>query len=129
MRYGTAETKGERNPGAARGTNCFSGTATCVTNRGKFAPGRDWEHLQRQAAAAQLSFLGTEVETGITFARIARTARDRRKISGNLTSARQADQTVTACLAHLRPEMPGLEAIRNRVATLQEMLYSLENQR
>ena len=100
-----------------------------MTTRRKFAPGRDWEHLQREAAAAQLSFLGTEVETGITFARIARSARDRRKISRNLTSARKAYETVTAYLGHLRPETPGLERIRIRVATLQEMLYSLEKLR
>ena len=99
-----------------------------MPTRGKFATGRDWKHLQRAAAAARLSFLGTEVETGITFARIARSARDRSKISRNLLSARKAYETATTYLAKLHPETPGLEDIRNRAATLQRMLYSLENQ-
>jgi hypothetical protein len=88
----------------------------------------DWEQLQREAAAARLSFLSTEVQTGITFARIAQRARDRRKTSRNLLSARKACDTVFTYLAVLPAETPGLEGIRERVAILQEMLYSLEHQ-
>lgn len=85
----------------------------------------DWSHLRNQTTTAQVTFLDAEVNTGITFARIALQATDRNKVSRNLVSARKAYETITTYLAGLPPNTRGLQDIREKVATLQQLLNQL----
>ncbi len=87
----------------------------------------DWDHLRNETAAAQLTFLDAEADTGITLARIALKASDREKISRNAVSARKAYEVISAHIASLTPETPGLESIRQKMATLRDMLDQLED--
>lgn len=87
---------------------------------------RDWKHLQNETAAAQLSFLDTEVKTGLTFARLALKARDAGKVSRNLLNARKAYETITAYLANVPAQTRELAGIREKLKTLQEMIQALE---
>ena len=75
---------------------------------------------------AQLSFLDTELKTGLTFARLALKAKDPQKISRNLSNARKACDTICGYLADLPPQAPGLDGIREQLRTLQKMIESLE---
>ena len=86
----------------------------------------DWKHLQNETAAAQLSFLDTEVKTGLTFARLALKARDAGKVSRNLLNARKAYKTITTYLADVPAQTGELEGIREKLKTLQEMIQALE---
>ena len=86
----------------------------------------DWKHLQNETAAAQLSFLDTELKTGMTFARLALKARDANKVSRNLVNARKAYDTISAYLTDLPAETPGLENIREKLKTLHQMIQSLK---
>lgn len=87
----------------------------------------EWEHLRHETAATQVAFLETEADTGITLARIALKASNREKISRNFASARKAYETIQAHFAALAPDTPGLEAIREKMATLKKMLDSLRD--
>ena len=89
----------------------------------------EWKHLQNETVAAQVSFLDTEVKTGLTFARLALKASNPDKISRNLLNARKACDTITAYLATLPPQAPGVDGIREKLRVLQEMIQSLEKQR
>jgi hypothetical protein len=86
----------------------------------------EFRNLRKETVAAQLSFLDTELKTGLTFARLALTARDPQKISRNLSNARKAYETIIDYLAHLPPQAPGLDGIRERLNVLQEMIQSAE---
>ncbi|HYL95676.1 MAG TPA: hypothetical protein VET69_07725 [Terriglobales bacterium] len=86
----------------------------------------EWKHLRNETAAAQLSFLDTELKTGMTFARLALKARDANKVARNLVNARKAYDTIIAYLADLPAETPGLDGIQERLKTLQQMIQSLE---
>ena len=86
----------------------------------------EWKHLRNETAAAQLSFLDTELKTGLTFARLALKASNPDKISRNLQNARKAYDTIGAHLAELPAQMPGLKDIREKLKTLQQMIQSLE---
>jgi DNA-binding FadR family transcriptional regulator len=88
----------------------------------------DWKHLQNETAAAQLSFLKTEIETGLTFARLALKASYAGKVSRNLLNARKAYETIVAYLADLPAQTPGLEDIREKLKTLHQMIQSLQKQ-
>lgn len=87
----------------------------------------DWGHLQDETVAVQLSFLDTELNTGITLARIALKASDPEKISRNAVSARKARDIIRSYLDGLPSKTPGLEGIRQKLATLERLLDSLEN--
>jgi DNA-binding FadR family transcriptional regulator len=89
----------------------------------------EWENLRQETTAAQAVFLDTEADTGITLARIALKASDPEKISRNLASARKAYETVSARLAALPSNAPGLEGIREKMATLEHMLHLLKKRR
>jgi len=86
----------------------------------------EFRNLQKETVAALLSFLDTELKTGLTFARLALTARDPQKISRNLSNARKAYETIIDYLADLPPQAPGLDGIRERLNVLQEMIQSAE---
>ncbi len=86
----------------------------------------DLKHLQNETAAAQLSFLDTEIKTGMTFVRLALKARDPNKVARNLVNARKAYDTIIVYLADLPPQAPGLEDIREKLKTLQQMIQSVE---
>lgn len=85
----------------------------------------DFSNLQNETMAAQLSFLDTEVRTGLTFARLALKARDPEKISRNLSNARKARDTISGHLADFPPQAPGLDGIREQLRILQKMIQSL----
>lgn len=87
---------------------------------------RDRESLQHETASAQLTFLEAEADTGITLARIALKANDRDKAARNLKSARKAYETLNAHLGELPPRTPGLAAVREKMATLRQLLHVLE---
>jgi hypothetical protein len=86
----------------------------------------DWKNLRNETVAAQVSFLDTEVKTGLTFARLALKSRDADKVSRNLVNARKAYDTIIDYLADFPPQAPGLEDVREKLRTLQEMIRSLE---
>jgi len=86
----------------------------------------DWKHLQNETAAAQLSFLDTELKTGMTFARLALKASNAGKVSRNRENARKAYDTIKAYLGDLPAETPELEEIREKLKTLRQMIESLE---
>lgn len=86
----------------------------------------DWNQLRHATTAAQVTFLDTEVDTGITLARIALKATDRDKATRNLGSARKAYETLTCYLADLPPQTPGLDGVRQKMATLEGLLRQLE---
>lgn len=86
----------------------------------------DWKHLQNETAAAQLSFLETELKTGLTFARMASTAKNPDKISRNLMNARKAYDAITGYLANFPQQTPETEGIRQKLKALHEMIESLE---
>jgi hypothetical protein len=87
----------------------------------------DWEHLRDETAAAQLTFLDAEADTGITLASIALKASDPEKISRNAVSARKAYDSIVEHIASLSPDTPGLEGVRQKMATLRDMLDLLED--
>lgn len=87
----------------------------------------DWNHLAHATAAAQRTFLETEVDTGITLARIAVKATDRKKSSRNARSARKAYDTLASYLAELSPETRGLDGIRKKMVILQDLLEQLRD--
>ncbi|HET7752056.1 MAG TPA: hypothetical protein VFK81_21865 [Terriglobales bacterium] len=89
----------------------------------------EWKHLQNETVAAQISFLDTELKTGLTFARLALTASNPDKISRNLLNARKACDTITAYLVNLPAQTAELEGIHEKLKTLQQMIQSLENRR
>ncbi|MGE5207182.1 MAG: hypothetical protein ACM3PW_16350 [Chlamydiota bacterium] len=86
----------------------------------------DWEQLRDETAAAQLTFLDAEADTGITLASIALKASDPEKISRNAASARKAYEVMSSHIASLPPDTPGLEGVRQKMATLRDMLQLLE---
>lgn len=85
----------------------------------------DWKNLRNETVAAQVSFLDTEVKTGLTFARLALKASDPGKISRNLLNARKAYDTLAAYLPTFPPQTPGLEGVNEKMATLRHMLQTL----
>jgi hypothetical protein len=89
----------------------------------------DWNQLRHETAAAQLTFLDAEVDTGITLARIALKANDQDKLSRNAVSARKAYDTIRSYIADLPPQTRGLEDIRKKMATLEGLLRKLEGDR
>ena len=86
----------------------------------------DWQHLRHETAAAQVTFLAAEADTGITLARIAIKANDPQKILRNTQSARKAYETLNSYIADLPPNTPGLDPIREKMNALQSMLLELE---
>lgn len=86
----------------------------------------DWDQLRHATTAAQITFLDAEVDTGITLARIALKASDPDKVSRNAASARKAYDTLISYIADLPPQTPGLEDVRRKIITLQQLLRSLE---
>ena len=88
----------------------------------------DWEHLQQSTAAAQLTFLDSEADTGITLAGIAVGASDSDKKSRNILNARKAYDAIISRLQDLPASTPGLKAVRKKMETLQDMLRSLGEQ-
>jgi hypothetical protein len=86
----------------------------------------EFRNLRKETVAAQVSFLDTEVKTGLTFARLALKAKDPQKISRNLSNARKAYHTISDYLADLPPQTPGIDGIREKLRTLQEMIRSAE---
>ncbi len=86
----------------------------------------DFKNIRDETVAAQLSFLDTELKTGLTFARLALSARDADKVSRNLVNARKAYDTITAYLANLPAQTPGVEDVREKLRELQKMIQSLE---
>lgn len=86
----------------------------------------DWNHLQNETEAAQQSFLDTELDTGITLARIALKAVDPDKISRNASAARKAYDTIVAFVSSLPENAAGRKRIREKMGTLKELLDSLE---
>ena len=89
----------------------------------------DWHHLKNETVAAQLTFLDAEADTGITLARIALSTRDHDKAARDGKIARKAYETIAAYLDELPAETPGLAAVREKVATLRQLLHSLEEKR
>jgi hypothetical protein len=89
----------------------------------------NWDQLRHQTAAAQISFLDAEVDTGITLARIALRAKDGGKISRNTRSARKAYDTLRAYLANVPPETPGLDGVRKKMTILTKLLEKLGDKR
>ncbi len=85
----------------------------------------EWGHLRKETSAVQSSFLQTEVNTGITFARIALKAAERRKASRNVISARKAYDTVTSHLGDLPADTPEMQKILKKMATLRQLLKQL----
>ena len=86
----------------------------------------DWDHLQNETTAAQLTFLEVEVDTGITLAHIALKTDDPQKAERNLKSARKAYETLNTHLDQLPAETPGLASVREKMATLRKLLQSGE---
>ena len=86
----------------------------------------EWKRLRHDTAAAQVTFLEAEADTGITLARIAMGASDPQKISRNTRSARKAYETLNSYIADLPPNTPGLDPIREKMNALQSMLLKLE---
>lgn len=87
----------------------------------------DWDRLQNETTAAQLTFLETEVDTGITLAQIALKTGDRDKAERNLKSAQKAYETLTAHLDQLPAETPGLADVRDKMVKLRKLLQSVEH--
>lgn len=86
----------------------------------------DWEHLQNETTAAQLTFLEAEAGTGLTLAQIAMKAHDRDKAARNLKSAQRAYETLVAHVDELPAKTPGLAEVREKMAKLRKLLQSLE---
>lgn len=86
----------------------------------------DWHQLRHSTVTAQMSFLEAEVSTGITLARIALQSADDERRSRNAHSARKAYETLISYITGLPPQTPGLEAIREKMKNLQNMLALLE---
>lgn len=86
----------------------------------------EFRNLRKETVAAQLSFLDTELKTGLTFARLALKAKDPQKVSRNLSNARKACDTISDYLSDLPPQAPGLDGIREQLRALQKMIQSLE---
>lgn len=86
----------------------------------------DWKNLRNRTVAAQVSFLDTELKTGLTFARVALKASDSGKLSRNLQNARKAYDTIIGYLANFPPQAPEVQNLRKNLRTLQEMIQSLE---
>lgn len=85
----------------------------------------DWDQLLQATVAAQLAFLDSEAETGITLARIALKATDRERACRTTLIARKAYDAMTFHIADLPPKTPGLEGIREKMVTLRHMLHTL----
>jgi hypothetical protein len=83
------------------------------------------DRLRHETADAQLMFLQSEVDTGLTFARIALGSTREQKTSRNAENARKAYDTVNSYLAGVPDSTPGLEGIREKMTQLSEMLRSL----
>ena len=86
----------------------------------------DWERLRRRTWHAELSFLHSEVATGLTFARIALNASDDDKMSRNAQNARTAYQTAMSYLSGFPAGTPELADIQASMSTLRQMLNALE---
>lgn len=86
----------------------------------------DWKHLRHETTAAQVTFLDAEANTGITLARIALGSIDPQKISRNTRSARKAYEALSSHIAELPPQTPGLDEVRRKMTTLQNLLHALE---
>ncbi len=86
----------------------------------------DWKNLRNETMVTQLSFLDTELKTGLTFARLASKASDPEKMSRNLMNARKAYDAIVGYLSNFPPHTPGVEGIREKLRALQEMIQSLE---
>lgn len=89
----------------------------------------DWEHLRHETAAAQLTFLEAEADTGITLASIALKAKEGDKAERNLKNARKAYETLNAHVEELPARTPGLASVRKKMATLRQLLDALEEKR
>lgn len=86
----------------------------------------DWKHLRNETMATQLTFLDTELKTGLTFARLASKAHNPDKVSRNLMNARKAYDAIIGYLSTFPPQTPGVEVIRENLKALKEMIQSLE---
>lgn len=85
----------------------------------------DLPERQDEYRQSTLQFVNTELDTGLTFARIAVGSRTRTKKERNCTNARKAYQSALHMLQQLSLSKEEASAISDKVATLRSSLEKL----